>query len=164
MNRVATTLTCLLIALAVPSIVAADDQIGGHFGAVLPLVSHAAGSTTTIADQFEIGFPTGITVKTATPWAFDLELVPVITRARSVSLTVHPGIIHKLPDSLAAGVRMAFDVRGSAWGFTPLLNRAIRVGAMTYFVEGVVPIRFKQDGRGVNQTSVGVGVHFGVGF
>ena len=158
------TFTYLLIALVVPSVAAAQNQLGGHFGAVLPLVSRAGGSTTTIADQFEIGFPTGVTVKTASDWAYDLELVPVVSRNRSVSLTVHPGVIHALPNSFAAGLRMAFDVRGSAWGFTPLLNRGVRVGAATYFVEGVAPIRFKRDGAGRDMTSIGLGVHVGVGF
>src|SRR5919197_2414778 len=100
----------------------------------------------------------------ATDWAFDLEFVPTITRNRSVSLTVHPGLIRNLPHSLGTGFRMAFDARGSGWGFTPLVNRGYRVGLVTYFVEGVVPIRFKQDAAGVNQTSVGFGLHFGIGF
>ena len=164
MNRLARIVTCLLILLACASIARAQDRVGGHFGAVIPLVSHSGGSTSTIADQFEIGFPTGISVKTPTAWTFDLELVPVITRARSVSLTVHPGLIRKLPNSFGAGARMAFDVRGSAWGFTPLINRGFPVGAMTYFVEAVAPVRFKQNGVGVNQTSIGFGLHFGVGF
>jgi hypothetical protein len=164
MNRVARIVTALFVVLTGASAAAAQDRVGGHFGAVLPLVSHGGGSTSTIADQFEIGFPTGISVKTPTDWAFDLELVPTITRARTVSLTVHPGVIRKLPNSLGAGARMAFDVRGSAWGFTPLINRGFPVGAMTYFVEAVAPIRFKQVGGGVNQTSIGFGLHFGVGF
>lgn len=164
MNRVGRIVTCVFIVLACASIAGAQDRVGGHFGAVIPLVSHAGGSTSTIADQFEIGFPTGISVKTPTNWTYDLELVPVITRARSVSLTVHPGVIRKLPNSFGAGARMAFDVRGSAWGFTPLINRGFPAGAMTYFVEAVAPVRFKQNGAGVNQTSIGFGVHLGVGF
>jgi hypothetical protein len=164
MNRIGKILTSVVIALALPSIAMAEDRLGGHFGTVFPLVSHAGGSTSTISDQFEIGFPTGISIKPGIDWAFDLELVPVITHARAVSLTVHPGVIRKLPHSFATGVRMAFDVKGSAWGFTPLVNRGYPVGPVTYFVEGVAPIRFKQDAAGVNQTSIGFGVHFGVGF
>ena len=164
MNRVARIVTCLFTVFASASVAAAQDRVGGHFGAVIPLVSRAGGSTSTIADQVEIGFPTGISVKTPTDWAFDLELVPSVTRARSVSLTVHPGIIRKLPNSFGAGARMAFDVRGSAWGFTPLVNRGFPVGALTYFVEAVAPVRFKQVGAGVNQTSIGFGMHFGVAF
>ena len=163
MSRNAKMLISLVIALALPSIAAADDRIGAHVGTVFPLVSHVGGSTSTISDQFEIGFPMGITIKPGTDWAFDLEFVPVITRARSVSLTVHPGVIRKLPHSFGTGVRMAFDAPGSGWGFTPLVNRGFPVGLVTYFVEGVMPVRFKQH-AGVNQTSVGFGLHFGVGF
>jgi hypothetical protein len=151
-------------AVALPSAARADDRLGGHFGAVFPLVTRTEGTTTTISDQFKIGFPTGITVKTNEQWAFDLEFVPVVTSNRFTSLTVHPGVIRSLPNSLAVGLRMAFDVRESSWGFTPLLNRGFPVGPVTYFVESVVPIRFLQNAVGKSQTSIGLGVHVGVGF
>jgi hypothetical protein len=150
------------LGVAVPA--HAQNRIGGHFGTVIPIVSRAGGSTTTLSDQFKIGFPTGITVKTDTPWAFDLELVPVVTRDRFSSLTLHPGVIRALPNSFAGGVRMAFDVREASWGFTPLLNRGFPVGRMTYFLEGVVPVRFQENATGRGQTSVGFGMHVGVGF
>jgi hypothetical protein len=149
---------------SLPAPAGAEDRLGGHFGAVFPLVTRAGGTTTTIGDQFKIGFPMGITVKTADKWAFDMELVPVVTSDRFVSLTVHPGVIHGLANSFAAGLRMAFDTRESSWGFTPLLNRSFPVGPVAYFIEGVVPIRFQQDGAGKGQTAIGFGVHFGVGF
>jgi hypothetical protein len=142
----------------------ADDQLGGHFGVVFPLVSHADGTTTTISDDTKVGFPMGITVKTSPDWAFDLELVPVIASHRFASLTVHPGIIRALPNRFAAGLRMAFDVNQSSWGFTPLLNHGFPVGKQTLFIEGVVPIRFQENDQGVAQTSIGFGVHIGVGF
>jgi hypothetical protein len=154
----------VLLAAAIAAPASAQDRLGGHFGAVIPFVSRAGGSTTTISDQFKIGFPTGITVKTDTKWAFDLEFVPVVTRDRFASLTLHPGIIRSLPNSFAGGIRMAFDVRESSWGFTPLLNRGFPMGRMTYFVEGVVPIRFQEDAAGRGQTSVGLAAHIGVGF
>jgi hypothetical protein len=154
----------VLVALALATPAAAQDRLGGHFGAVIPFVSRAGGSTTTISDQFKIGFPTGITVKTDSPWAFDLEFVPVVTRDRFASLTLHPGIIRSLPNAFAAGVRMAFDVRESSWGFTPLLNRGFPMGRMTYFVEGVVPVRFQENAAGRAQTSIGLAAHIGVGF
>ena len=154
----------VLSAVAVAAPANAQDRIGGHFGTVIPIVSRAGGSTTTIGDQFKIGFPTGITIKTDSPWAFDLEFVPVVTRNRFASLTLHPGVIRALPNSFAGGVRMAFDVRESSWGFTPLLNRGFPVGRMTYFVEGVVPVRFQENATGRGQTSVGLAMHLGVGF
>ena len=136
----------VLSAIAVAAPANAQDRIGGHFGTVIPIVSRAGGSTTTIGDQF------------------DLEFVPVVTRNRFASLTLHPGVIRALPNSFAGGVRMAFDVRESSWGFTPLLNRGFPVGRMTYFVEGVVPVRFQENATGRGQTSVGFAMHLGVGF
>jgi hypothetical protein len=41
----------------------AQTSVGGHIGFVLPLVTHAGGNTTNIADSFSIGFPLGITFK-----------------------------------------------------------------------------------------------------
>ena len=164
MPRTAVALFLTVFALAAPSSSVAEDRLGGHFGLVFPLVTHVGGETTTISDQFKLGFPMGITVKTAEKWAFDLELVPVVTSDRFVSLTVHPGVIHSLPHSLGAGVRMVFDAREASWGFTPLLNRSFPAGPVSYFVEAVVPIRFQENARGQSQTAIGFGVHFGVGF
>jgi hypothetical protein len=140
-------------------------SLGGHFGAVVPMVTRAAGETTTVGDDFQIGFPTGITVKKNGRWAFDLELVPVIqNEPMNVSLTVHPGLIRSLPNSFAAGLRMAFDVRDASWGFTPLLNRGFKRSDHSYFLEVVLPVRFQEDALGDGQTSVGLGVHVGIGF
>jgi hypothetical protein len=157
----------LLAMVTLPVRAAAQDRIGGHFGAVFPLVTHASGETTTIGDDFTIGFPMGITVKTSAKWAFDLELVPVIqNKPLLVSLTVHPGVIRTLTGGYAAGLRMAFDVNQPSWGFTPLINRGFPVKGRAYapFIEGVVPIRFQQQVSGENRTSVGFAVHVGVGF
>jgi len=159
---------CLGFALVLaPRPARAQDRLGGHFGAVLPLVTHVGGTTTTLGDDFSIGFPMGITVKTSDVWAFDLELVPSIQNdPLGVGLTVHPGIIRALENHYAAGLRMAFDVNQPSWGFTPLVNKAFPVPGRPYafFVEGVLPIRFQADPAGGNRTSVGLAVHVGVGF
>jgi len=159
---------CLLVSfLCVPRPAAAQDRLGGHFGALFPLVTRASGTTTTIGDDFVIGFPMGITVKTSDEWAFDLELVPVIQNdPLNTSLTVHPGIIRALENGYAAGLRMAFDVNQASWGFTPLVNKSFPVPGRSYkmFIEGVLPIRFQADPAGGNRTSIGLGVHLGVGF
>ena len=39
--------------------------VGGHVGFVLPLVTHAGGETTNIADNFSIGFPLGVSFRRA---------------------------------------------------------------------------------------------------
>lgn len=164
--RLSLSLLALMAMVAVPARAHAQDRLGGHFGAVFPLVSHADGETTTIGDDFKIGFPMGVTVKTSDKWAFDLELVPVIQNDPFlVSLTVHPGVIRALSGGYAVGLRMAFDVNDASWGFTPLLNKGFAVGhSYKLFVEGVVPIRFQQNSAGENHTSIGFAVHTGIGF
>jgi hypothetical protein len=79
----------LIFGIVLPS---QAQNIGGHMGFVLPLVTHAGGQTTNLGDNFSIGFPFGITVKGKGRAAFDMEFVPSIQDSpRQVSLTFHPG-------------------------------------------------------------------------
>ena len=58
--------------------------VGGHIGFVLPLVTRSGGQTTSLADQFAVGFPVGITVKGSGRTAFDqhvLALQEIVARA-----------------------------------------------------------------------------------
>jgi hypothetical protein len=155
-----------LVAMLVTGSAAAQDRVGGHFGAVIPLVTRASGTTTTISDDFVIGLPTGITIRTSPRWAFDLELVPTIqNEPLHVDLTVHPGVIASIGGGFGAGVRIAFEVNRPSWGFTPLVNRGFALGDGTsLFGELVVPIRFQIDPAGEGFTSIGLGVHAGIGF
>ena len=150
--------------LPAPSV--AQERVGGHFGVVIPLSTRADGMTTTVGDDFVVGFPTGISIRTGERLTFDFELVPVIqNEPLHVDLTVHPGLILSLANRFNAGLRMAFDVNRPSWGFTPLLNRRFPlVGNTTTFVELVVPVRFQIDPGGSGFTSVGVGAHAGVAF
>lgn len=152
--------------LGLPTDTAAQDRVGGHFGVVIPLATRANGTTTTVSDDFVVGFPTGITIRTGQRVSFDLELVPVIqNEPLHVDLTVHPGVIVSVAERLGAGVRMAFEVNRPSWGFTPLVNRSFPLGDGTsVFGELVVPIRFQIDAAGSGFTSVGVGIHAGIGF
>jgi hypothetical protein len=144
----------------------AQDRLGGHFGFVIPLVTRADGVTTTVGDDFKIGFPMGITVKKTDKVAFDLELVPVIqNEPLNISLTVHPGVLFPLQHSLTTGVRMAFDVNAASWGFTPLLARSFPLkGGCAFFAEVDVPIRFQEAADGHGFTAVTLAAHFGLGF
>jgi len=38
----------------------AQITVGGHVGFVIPWVTHGGGQTTTIGDNFQIGFPLGV--------------------------------------------------------------------------------------------------------
>jgi hypothetical protein len=83
------------------------DRLGGHIGFVLPLVTHAGGQTTTLDENFGIGFPVGITVKSSGRTSFDFEFVPFIQDTpRKVSLTVHPGLLYGLGHGFTAGARL----------------------------------------------------------
>src|SRR5207244_11843308 len=104
----------VVMMVVLSGIPAAEAQmtIGGHVGFVLPLVTHAAGQTTTIADNFSIGFPLGVTFKGNGHMAYDLELVPGVRGTpRLTTLTVHPGLVWGA-DPLPGG-------RGSANSLTP---------------------------------------------
>src|SRR5205807_631823 len=71
------------LAGGVPLAQAQEKTVGGHIGFVLPLVTHANGQTINdTADQFSIGFPTGITFKGNGRMAFDFEFIPFINTAK----------------------------------------------------------------------------------
>lgn len=160
-------LALLLVATATTLVFAppagAETKLGGHFGFVVPLVTEVDGETITVSDDFVIGFPMGITVKTSDRVAFDLEFVPVIQDSpQDVSLTVHPGVLFSLKNSFTAGVRMAFDIEGDAWGFTPLVAKGfpLKNRNAAYFIELDFPIRFLEN----DDTSVGLAFHSGIAF
>lgn len=166
----AATLVIISIVGIVPRSVA-QTTVGGHIGFVLPLVTHAGGQTTNLADSFSIGFPMGITVKGQGPMAFDLEFVPSIQDVpRQVSLTVHPGLVWGVGHGFAVGGRLAFGVDSSQFGFTPLLHKswAIKGGEgnffKAYFAEADLPVRFNRPTGGPSTDPVTFAMHFGVGF
>ena len=149
---------------------AAQDTLGGHIGFVLPLVTHANGQTTNIGDHFSIGFPLGITVKGQGHLAYDMELVPAVQgHPRQTNLTVHPGLVYGVGHGVAVGMRAAFDINSSQFGFTPLVNKSWPFKDQSgffkaYFVEGVLPVRFNRPTGGPASNPVTFGVHFGLGF
>ena len=166
MMRISILMAAFGLMVSGASVAEAQNQLGGHFGVVFPLVTRSGGETTTIGDDFTIAFPTGLTLKKTSRVAFDLELVPAIQNSPlGVSLTVHPGVIVGLPHSFAGGLRVAFDVNAASWGFTPLLARSFPVGGgCAFFLELDVPIRFQEDAAGESRTAVTVAAHVGIGF
>jgi hypothetical protein len=166
-----TTLVLLLLQISAPRAVKAQTTLGGHIGFVLPLVTRVGNQTTNLADNFSIGFPVGITVKGGGPMAFDMELVPSIQNSpRQVNATIHPGLLYALGKGFTVGMRVAFDVNSSQFGFTPLLNKSwpIKGGEggffKAYFVEAVLPVRFNRPVGGPDTDPVTFGMHFGLGF
>src|ERR1700730_12303391 len=161
------------LAATLPLTQAQDNPtLGGHIGFVLPLVTHSGGQwINNTADQFSIGFPVGITVKGSGRTAFDLELVPFINtaRPRTNSLTLHPGVVWSVGHSFGVGIRAAFDVNTSTWGFTPLVSKSWPFKGehglfKTYFIEADVPVRFNRPVGGPMTNAVTFAMHFGLGF
>ena len=152
----------------VPS--AQAQAIGGHIGFVLPLVTDTNGQTTTLADGFAIGFPVGVTVKGKGRFAFDMEFVPQIKDSpRNVTLTFHPGGLWSIGGGFAVGIRAAFDVNSSQFGFTPLLHKSWPIGKedgffKAYFMEADLPVRFNRPPVGVATSPVTFAMHFDLGF
>src|SRR5260370_19415089 len=108
----------------------AQDNVGGHVGFVLPLVTRAGGQTSSLADNFSIGFPLGITFKGKGRMAYDLELGPAIQDSpRKVNLTVHHGLVCGLGHNWAAGIRIEFDVNSPQFGLTPLVSKSCPITA-----------------------------------
>jgi hypothetical protein len=170
--RIASVGTALLaISLSfLPSAIAQEQKIGGHVGFVLPLVTHANGQTSSLGDNFSIGFPLGVTFQGQGRMAYDLELVPGIQdHPRASTLTVHPGLVWSLGHNWAAGMRLALDTGSSQFGFTPLVNKSFPIKRpngffKAYFVEAVMPVRFNRPTGGPSSNPVTFGLHFGVGF
>lgn len=161
----------LILAFTFASVpAAAQDGIGGHVGVVLPWVTHSAGQTSTLSDNFNIGFPMGITIKGQGRIAFDMEFVPSIQDTpRQVNLTFHPGLVYDLGHGIGVGMRAAFGVNSTQFGFTPLVNKSWPIGDKTgffkaYFVEADLPVRFDQPTGLPSTTPVSFASHFGVAF
>ena len=148
----------------------AQVNVGGHVGFVIPWVTHAGGQTTSIADNFQIGFPIGVTFKGQGRMALDLEMVPSISdKPRTVSLTIDPGVVWSLSHGVGVGIRAAFDVNSSQFGFIPLVNKSWKFKEpkgifKRYFVEADLPVKFNRPTGGISTNAVTFAIHFGLGF
>jgi hypothetical protein len=144
------------------------NTIGGHIGFAFPLVTTDGSNTTTLADNFSIAFPVGISVKGPGRVFFDLELVPLIQDSpRKVTLTVHPGLLTGVGHGVSLGGRLAFDVNSSTFGFTGVVIKAWPIHNSffkSYFVEGDLPVRFNRPQGGPSTNTFGFNAHFGIGF
>ena len=142
-------------------------RVGGHAGVVVPVATFSDAATTTVGDNFVVGYPIGIGVgRPGSPWTFDLELVPLVDPdPQSVDLLVHPGVIYAAAPRLALGVRAAFEMGGDVYGFTPLAAyRLTEAGGVGLFFEVDVPVRFATDASGGTVGSVALVPHLGVSF
>jgi hypothetical protein len=148
----------------------AQDNIGGHIGFVIPWVTHSGSGTTSVADNFNIGFPIGVTFKGKGRMNLDLEMVPLVSdHPRQVSLTIDPGLVWSLNHGIGVGMRAAFDVNSSQVGFIPLVNKSWKFKNQNgffkaFFVEADLPVKFNRPTGGASSNSVTFATHFGLGF
>lgn len=148
----------------------AQITVGGHVGFVIPWVTHGGGQTTTIGDNFQIGFPLGVSFHGQGRMTLDLEMVPSISDdPRAVTLTVDPGLVWRISHGWAAGGRVAFDVNSAQFGFIPLLNKSWKFKNdkgffKAYFIEADLPVKFNRPTGGPATNSVTFATHFGLGF
>ena len=166
--RIPTAILLLSLAWQAPVARAQEKVVGGHAGFGFPLVTHAGGDVTTIADVFRMSLPVAITVSGTGRLYFDLEFVPtVVDKPRDITLTVNPGFLWRLGHGFAAGSRVGFDIRTSSFGITPLVVKSFPIEHSffkAYFVETDFVFRFDRppDGRSTNPFTFNM--VFGVAF
>ena len=94
----------------------AQITVGGHVGFVIPWVTHGGGQTTTIGDNFQIGFPLGVSFHGKGRMTLDLEMVPSISDdPRSVSLTVDPGLVWSISVWIHPAGEQELEIQKPEW-------------------------------------------------
>ena len=142
-------------------------RFGGHVGIVIPIVTRGNGTTTTIADNFIIGFPVALVVRTNSPAAFDFEFVPIINTPsnQDFRFLVHPGITYTFEKKNTVGLRGAYEFGTGNYGFTPLVARSFKLTKKTnYFIEADFPVRRERRPNRTRFASVQFAVHSGISF
>ncbi len=142
-------------------------RFGGHVGIVIPIVTRGNDRTISIADNFIIGFPFGLVVRTNSPAAFDFEFVPIINTPSNQDFRffVHPGITYTFKKKYLVGVRAAYEFGTGNYGFTPITSRSFKLkGKTNYFIEADFPVRWERRPNGTRFTSVQFAVHTGINF
>lgn len=150
----------------------AQITVGGHIGFVIPWVTRGGGVTTTQFDEYNIGFPIGVTFKGQGHFAVDLETIPFVTQnkfSHSVNFVVDPGILYSVEHGVTLGMRLAFSVNSNQVGFIPLINKSWKFKDQSgffkaYFVEADFPIQFNRPPLAPATNSFTFATHFGLGF
>jgi len=176
--RIVSILLIVLIWFDLAPVARAQVTVGGHVGFVIPWVTHGGGTTTSQFDEYNIGFPIGITFKGQGRFAVDLEMIPFVNQTHTNNFVVDPGLLYTVnPDSprpVTLGLRAAFTVDSSQVGFIPLLHVDNPLGPApfiqqsglfkSYFFEVDLPVQFSRPHGGPATNSVTFATHFGLGF
>lgn len=134
-------------------------RLGGHVGVATPFVTISS-ETTTIADQFTMLHPIGISVKfDRVTVDFETVVVNPIEPSGQVGLVIDPGVVYNF-GPFAAGLRLAWQQAQSNFGLIPLVNKGIvDIGEATWFVEAAFPTFYTDDTIALNMV-----LHSGIGF
>lgn len=150
--------------------------VGGHIGVATSFVqfSSSDAGTTTIGDQFSLGFPIGIGFPITEKLGIDFETIvgnPISSRG-PVGFTVDPGLVYNT-GQFVLGLRLGFDIgHDTNFKAIPLIHKAVAdLGAgANFFVEAAFPITldFHPDNlagtAGGSDISLDLVLHVGVGF
>lgn len=136
-----------------------EPRLGGHVGVATPFVT-VSSNTTTIADQFTLLHPIGISVKfDKVTVDFETVVVNPIEPSGTVGLVIDPGVVYNFGE-FAAGLRLAWQQAESNFGLIPLVNKGImNFGDATWFVEAAFPTFYSDSTLALNMV-----LHSGVGF
>jgi hypothetical protein len=136
-----------------------EPRLGGHVGIATPFVTLSS-ETTTIADQFTLLHPIGISVKfDKITVDFETVVVNPIEPSGNVGLVIDPGVVYNF-GPVAAGLRLAWQQAESNFGLIPLVNKGIvNIGEATWFVEAAFPTFYSDSTIAFNMV-----LHSGVGF
>ncbi|HLF63561.1 MAG TPA: hypothetical protein VI603_07405 [Saprospiraceae bacterium] len=147
-------------------------KLSGYHVGVVQIVFAANGDGTKFLDQtsfYSIGFPLGVTLNTSGKVKVDLEVVPFVKPyvqtdlPYKVHVLYHPGVLFPLKHGWTFGLRLACESGQGQFGFTPLVNKAFKIGEQTViFIELVAPGRFGPE-KNSGYTQLG-GLHVGFGF
>jgi hypothetical protein len=142
-----------------PQAVNPGPRLGGHVGVATPFVT-VSRETTTIADQFTMLHPIGISVKfDKVTVDFETVVVNPIEPGGEVGLVIDPGVVYNF-GPVAAGLRLAWQQAESNFGLIPLVNKGIvDLGDATWFVEAAFPTFYTNDTVALNMV-----LHSGIGF
>lgn len=148
--------------------VSVKAQVGFHAGAIHPLITFSEGESSTISDDYSVGFPLGINFPLNDNMKFDAEFVPFYNNGFD-NLIIHPGVLMGLGSGFTFGTRLAYETGPDVYGFTPLLNKGWEISeSAKFFVELVLPVRFGSNdlpsGESDKFSAVTIGIHTGIAF
>ncbi|SRR6266540_978850 len=147
-------------------------DVGGHVGVATPLVTVST-KTTTIADQFTLLTPIGVTVKPGGKLVVDFEVVVAnpISPPGTTGLVIDPGIVYNW-GAFATGLRLAFRTNANTnVGLIPLINFGLAdLNGATWFIEAAFPTFIQSEPDNLPATGhhargeFNVVLHTGIGF